>query len=224
VAENQIRAVALDFDGTVKPNNGNVDPRLLDYLKALRRIDVTLLLVTGRCVRELEELVSLSLFDAVVAENGAVLLVGGQKTFFASANWYATREALLKYLRPGCEEVIVSAERAVLPKLKRLLNPDEAKIELNKDRVMVLPPGVDKASGLMAALRRLGVDADSLMCVGDAENDVSMLKLGRVKVAVRNAVDRLKAEADYVTQAEDGAGVLEALEKQFAGTGSTRLA
>jgi hydroxymethylpyrimidine pyrophosphatase-like HAD family hydrolase len=215
MTENPIKAVALDFDGTVKPRNGNVDPRLLDYLKALRRTGVKLVLVTGRCVEELEQLVSPSVFDAVVAENGAILLVDHQKTVFDSPAWSATRKALLEHLNPGCEEVIVSADRAHLPRLEHLLKPGAVRIELNKDRVMVLPPGVDKASGLKAALRRLDVDAGALMCVGDAENDVSMLKLGRVKVAVRNAVDQLKAEADYVTKAEDGAGVLEALKKQF---------
>ena len=66
-------ALAVDFDGTIA-HDGVVPPHVLDGLARLRDTGRKLLLVTGR---ELEELLSIfpgiTLFDRVVAENGALL-------------------------------------------------------------------------------------------------------------------------------------------------------
>ena len=59
----------------------------------------------------------------------------------------------------------------------------------NKGAVMVLPRGVDKASGVAAALRRLGHSPRAAVAVGDAENDCTMLRMCGHGVAVANALE-----------------------------------
>jgi hydroxymethylpyrimidine pyrophosphatase-like HAD family hydrolase len=49
---------------------------------------------------------------------------------------------------------------------------------------MILPPGVNKASGLVAALAELGLSPHNSVEVGDAENDHAFLSLCEVSVAV----------------------------------------
>ena len=49
----------------------------------------------------------------------------------------------------------------------------ELQITFNKGAVMVLPPGVNKASGLEAALQALGLSRHNVVGAGDAENDHS---------------------------------------------------
>jgi hydroxymethylpyrimidine pyrophosphatase-like HAD family hydrolase len=79
----------------------------------------------------------------------------------------------------------------------------------NKGAVMVLPSGVNKASGLSAALRELNVEPDRVAAVGDAENDHALLRFCGCGAAVANALPALKASADVVLQGAIGVGVCE---------------
>ena len=84
---------------------------------------------------------------------------------------------------------------------------------LNKDSVMCLPPGVDKASGLAAALAALELRAESVLGVGDAENDLAFLRVCGVSAAVANALPDVKAAARIVTPDDDGDGVTWLIER-----------
>ena len=86
----------------------------------------------------------------------------------------------------------------------------ELQVIFNKGAVMVLPAGVNKASGLAAvALEELGLSAHNAVAIGDAENDHALLEMVECSAAVANAVPKLKAKADIVTRGERGAGVEE---------------
>ena len=74
---------------------------------------------------------------------------------------------------------------------------------------MVLHPGVNKASGLKAALEDLGLSAHSVVSIGDAENDHAFLRASGYAVAVANALPAIKDETDLVTKGARGAGVAE---------------
>jgi hypothetical protein len=92
----------------------------------------------------------------------------------------------------------------------------ELQVIFNKGAVMILPAGVNKASGLQAALNRMGVSPSNAVAVGDAENDHAMLALCGFGVAVANALPALKESADLVTRGERGAGVAELIEGLLA--------
>ena len=49
------------------------------------------------------------------------------------------------------------------------------------------------------------------MAFGDGGNDSSMIKAAGIGVAMGNAIDSLKKEADYTTASVDDDGVLNAL-------------
>ena len=67
------RAIACDFDGT-GATNGELAPELGAGLGAARARGLVTLLVTGRVMDDVETLCpDLSMFDAVVAENGGVI-------------------------------------------------------------------------------------------------------------------------------------------------------
>jgi hypothetical protein len=92
----------------------------------------------------------------------------------------------------------------------------EWQIIFNKGAVMLLPPGVNKASGLVAALDALQLSALNVAGIGDAENDHAFLSVCGCSVAVANALDAVKATADLVTKADHGAGVAEAIDALLA--------
>jgi phosphoglycolate phosphatase-like HAD superfamily hydrolase len=88
----------------------------------------------------------------------------------------------------------------------------DLQVILNKGAVMVLPASVNKATGLSAALEELGIAPQDVVGIGDAENDEAFLAMCGCGVAVANALNSLKAHADYVTMGENGAGVREIIE------------
>ena len=69
----------------------------------------------------------------------------------------------------------------------------------------------DKANGIRAIADRLGIDISETMAFGDGGNDESMLRAAGVGVAMGNALDSVKAHADYVTTDVDNDGVWNAL-------------
>jgi Cof subfamily protein (haloacid dehalogenase superfamily) len=69
-----------------------------------------------------------------------------------------------------------------------------------------------KAHGIEALIRHLGYSRDEIMAFGDGGNDVEMLRFAGVGVAMGNAPESVRAQADYVTDAVDADGVLHALQ------------
>ena len=99
----------------------------------------------------------------------------------------------------------------------------ELEIIFNKGAVMILPSGVNKASGLQAALQALGLSPETVIGVGDAENDHAFLEICGLPVAVANAVPALKTKAALVTQHSAGAGVTELIESALRGDLDTHV-
>jgi hypothetical protein len=85
----------------------------------------------------------------------------------------------------------------------------ELEIIFNKGAVMVLPSGVNKATGLNAALSGMGLSAHNVVGIGDAENDHAFMRSCGLSVAVANALPAVKDTADLVTESARGRGVEE---------------
>jgi len=92
----------------------------------------------------------------------------------------------------------------------------DLQVIFNKNAVMVLPSGINKAVGLNAALSELGLSPHNTVGVGDAENDQAFLELCKCSVAVANALPMVKQQADLVTSGSRGAGVTELIDKLIA--------
>ena len=69
----------------------------------------------------------------------------------------------------------------------------------------------DKANGIRAIAQYMGLDISETMAFGDGGNDMSMLSAAGVGVAMGNTLDKVKAEADYVTTSVDDDGIRNAL-------------
>ena len=71
--------------------------------------------------------------------------------------------------------------------------------------------GADKGEGLRLMAAREGIDPKYTMAFGDGGNDTSMIRAAGIGVAMGNAIEALKKEADYVTTSVDDDGILNAL-------------
>ena len=81
----------------------------------------------------------------------------------------------------------------------------------NRGAAMIVPAGVTKGTGLLAALDELGLSPHNTIAAGDAENDLALLHAAEVGAAVANAVPSLAAHADLRLGSRDGTGVAELL-------------
>ncbi len=215
----QFQALATDYDGTLA-HDGVVDAATIAALVRLKQAGRKLLLVSGR---ELSDLLTvfpqIDLFDLAVLENGAVIYEPKQKQTRLLAEpppGHFAAELKSRGVTPlSTGHVIVATLEHHHLEVRRVMDHYELELEviMNKGSLMVLPRGVDKATGLTAALGDLRMEAHQVVGVGDAENDQSMLELCGCGVAVSNALPSLKERANLVTRGARGFGVTELIDR-----------
>lgn len=72
----------------------------------------------------------------------------------------------------------------------------------------IMPPGIDKGSSLLRLLESIGMSADQMICCGDGFNDITMIEVAGLGVAMANAQSVVLDKADFVTKSNDEDGVL----------------
>jgi len=211
-------ALACDYDGTLA-REGRVSTSTIQALKRYRGRGGRLVLVTGRETSDLGRVCScFALFDRVITENGAVMhcpATGLTKVLTRPIPDDFVRSLREQGVAPlGTGHVIVATARRWERTLLEVIHDQRLELWLtyNKDSIMILPAGIDKGTGLSAALNDLGVAAEQTVAIGDAENDESMLALAGFSVAVGDALPSLKSQADMVTERANGAGVEELID------------
>lgn len=215
-------ALACDYDGTIA-GHGIVAQSEVESLKRLAASGRKLILVTGRLLEDLIQVFpEVNIFDLVVGENGACLYKPstGQVTVLGEAPparmIQLARARGIEPLNVGhaIVDTRVPHETAMVEIIREL--GLEWQLIFNKGAVMILPTGINKATGLKAALRELGLSAHNVVGVGDAENDHALLSLCECGAAVDNALPTLKERADLVTTERAGAGVTQLIERMIS--------
>ncbi len=187
-------ALAADYDGTLTIS-GTLSTEVEGALERLRSSGRRVVLVPGRTFEDLASgCPSIEHFDSVVLENGGVLYSPSRRQITALCP-PVSPELVRGLARRGVEPVIRGQailatkrphEIAVLETIRDL--GLELQNIFNGGAVMVLPSGVNKGSGLGAALREIGLSTHEVVGIGNAEDDHSFLETCECSVAVDNAV------------------------------------
>jgi hydroxymethylpyrimidine pyrophosphatase-like HAD family hydrolase len=206
---------ATDYDNTLASKE-RVDG---DTIRALQQLKVTgriCILVTGRELKDLLRVFpQYELFDRIVAENGALVYrpdTGEEKVLGEPPPMSFIKELQLAGVQPlSVGKVIVATwephQLEVLETIKA--SGTERQMIFNKGAIMILPPGINKATGLQAALREMNLSCHNVVAVGDAENDSHLLQTVECGVAVHNALPVLQQLADWTTSGPHSQGVRE---------------
>jgi hydroxymethylpyrimidine pyrophosphatase-like HAD family hydrolase len=218
----QYHALAADFDGTLA-HDGHVEASTLEACEALRASGRRLILVTGREMPDLRKTFPRSdICDLIVAENGALLYDpqdGSETTFGEPPPAEFAAEIRRRGISPcSFGRVIVATWSPYETVLLDLIQQFglESQIIFNKGAVMMLPSGINKATGLAHALRRLNLTGEQTVGIGDAENDHAFLNSCAIAAAVANALPALKEKCDVVLECDHGRGVVELIERLLA--------
>lgn len=81
------------------------------------------------------------------------------------------------------------------------------------EMVEILPPNGSKGTALKQLLKDLKIPAENALAIGDAENDIEMIQLAGIGVAMGHAAQNVRDAADYVTGSNDEDGFAQAIEK-----------
>jgi hydroxymethylpyrimidine pyrophosphatase-like HAD family hydrolase len=206
------RVLACDFDGTGAAN-GRLAPEVAAVLGAARSRGYVTLLVTGRVFEDLQAAdVDFASFDAVVAENGAIV-------------WLPATNRTIQLGTPPPDEflaelrarnvayhaggVVVGTWDRHADEVLRLIRRFgmASQLVFNREAMMLLPSGVDKAVGAERALEELHRSARNMIAFGDAENDRPLLEAAEVGIAARGSVPSVAAVADDKLSQPGPAGV-----------------
>ena len=105
-------------------------------------------------------------------------------------------------------DVLLAAARRIIPRTVATVT------QAGLGFIEILPPGVDKASGLAVVAAALGVDPAEVLVFGDMPNDLPMFEwAGWRRVAVANAHPAVRALADEITLSNDEDGVAAYLDR-----------
>lgn len=216
------RVLACDFDGTLAWEDW-IAPGTMDALRRARRAGVRLVLVTGRTFFDLLRVCEpLDLFDAVVAENGAVLHFP-RAAMICDEGPPPPRRLVAELDRRGISyqlgRVIVGLARGDEPAVREALEATGVHRDLSYNRaaLMLLPPGISKGRGVARALHSLNVSFHDALAVGDAENDLALFAACGFTACPDNAVEELKARADWVFPGVNGSAIAAAIDGPILG-------
>jgi len=213
--------LALDYDGTIAVN-GVLDPEVRRAIVEARAGGIVVVLVTGRILNDLRDLIGdLRLVDAVVAENGAVIAfpATGRTTHLAPP----APPALVEALRAADVNIdvgvsVIEADATAAPIALAAIRTLEVPqvLVFNRSRMMLLPLGVNKATGLREVMRTLRLSTHNAVAIGDAENDHDLLEACELGIAVAWGSPALKAAADQVLEGTGPPAVAAAIRELVA--------
>lgn len=216
------KVVASDFDGTLTNGGRLLSLEAVRALRALQFRGVKVSLISGMNYPSLYKLsFYLGCRGAVIAENGAVIGYGGQFRVLGEKGPSLKVLEALRRRFPSLVESWDNRYRSIDIGFERNLPRDEVSrfvMENSRDIRFVdsgvayhlLDRRVDKGVGLRVAAELMKVKTSDIAAIGDNENDLELFQEAGFSIALANAPEKLKREADHVASHEDGLGFIEA--------------
>lgn len=156
-----------------------------------------------------------------------------EKLIFSSKNYATWNESLAEKDRVIIEivddlnEIIQDGKHSIIKavvmgddinKLKALRNKIAEEVEVAimssvRNNFEVTAFGTSKGKGVSILADFYGITKDEIICIGDSENDISMIEYAGLGVAMENSPEEIKAIADYVTDSNENDGVAKVIEK-----------
>ncbi|CAN1216895.1 Endoribonuclease YBEY, chloroplastic [Linum perenne] len=227
------------LDGTLLNSRSQLSTTNANALKEAMSRGVKVVIATGKArpaVINILKTAGLAGKDGIVSESSpgvflqGLLIYGseGQEIFRRNLDPSVCREA---EVIPSVEQLVSAADIQVIVLFQKLLFIDTADRVANEVRpywseatgrranvvqaishmLEIVPVGTSKGSGVQILLDHLGATAEEIMALGDGENDIEMLKLASLGIALRNGSEKTKAVADIIGISNDEDGVADAI-------------
>jgi len=222
-----VRIIATDIDFTLTDAQLRLDTRAVEKIRRLEARGIKVILTSGRNLATTGSLAQfIGTSGLVAAEDGGV--VARYQTPIKVYGGIERARAALRMLRKRMGRRIVERPdsrhgmRLSSVSLERSFEPEEARELLRKSRmgIALVDTGVtfllsqrhvNKGRALLRLAQLEKVPLTYAMAIGDNYNDLSLFRRAAYTVAVANAPEEVKEEADYVCKHSYGPGFLEAV-------------
>lgn len=118
-------------------------------------------------------------------------------------------------------KLLLAADAEMIQRMYREikdLNRQDIDIALSADIfIEIFPKGVDKGKALYTVCKKLNIDPEETIAIGDQELDIPMIEAAGLGIAMGNGISELKQKADFITKTNNEAGVAYALDHFFMG-------
>ncbi|AEC50930.1 phosphoglycolate phosphatase [Pyrococcus sp. NA2] len=220
----KIKAISIDIDGTITYPNRMLHEEALRAIRRAESLGVPIMLVTGNTVQFAEAAsILIGTSGPVVAEDGGAISYNKKRYFLTGMDeewilWSEIRKrfpnAKMSHTMPDRRAGLVLMRETIdVETVRELIK--ELKLELvavdSGFAIHVKKPWINKGSGIEKACELLGISPREVAHIGDGENDLDAFKVVGYRIAVAQAPDVLKRNADYVTEKSYGEGGAEAV-------------
>jgi len=233
----EVKAVAVDVDGTLADEDRNISLEAVAALRQVERAGVLVMLASGNVLPIAFGLSQyLGFTGPVIAENGGIVLY--KQKVWVIGDPTGPRKAY-DYLRKKMDAARLFTDQwrqteiglkgdVDFKKVKRLLVGRGVDVQTTGFAVHIMRTGMDKFIGVKKACELLGITPDQVAAIGDSDNDEMMVRECGFGIAVANALEGTKLVASYVAKKEDGDGIVEGLEwlgliRPSSGKGLSRM-
>ena len=211
----------IDYDGTLAREDRPVEEAVSSSIAFLKeKYGFKLVLATARPLSDIERYTKVDLFDALSLELGSLIHLPPVEIIVFKPKWWNILVKRISKEVPAVNvgEVLYYFDETHLKNARSTFEAigSEFAVEIKKvgSRTHVFAPrGLDKGVGLSRLLRLTGWSNFYTVAIGDSPSDLPLFRVANFKIAVANAAEELKAEADLVTDNPYGEGVLEGLKK-----------
>jgi len=216
--------LVVDIDGTLTDADRRLDPRVFPVLQSW---PTPVVVATGTALPYPVALCEFLGIDVlVVAENGGVAVSGPTDSYHVSGDREAANAVASAFRERGYDlgwgeidlanrwresEIVVRRNRPLEP-LEEIAAEHGLTVVDTGFAYHVKPTDYDKGTGLALLCGELGRPPEDFVAIGDSINDVAAFERAGRGIAVANADDPARNEADHVTEATYGDGFLEAIE------------
>lgn len=227
-----LKALVCDIDGTLTDENRRINLRAIKTIRLLIDRGIPVVLASGNTICFLDALARMiGTNGVVIGENGGVIQIGfdgtPKITGDRSTCLIAYERLSAHFLNQGVDLIPYSmALRFADVAFARTVPVDEVRSVISDLPVRVIDtgfaihlqsPGISKGTALAELASHLSLSPMDFLAVGDSDNDLELLRCAGYSITMANGSERLKKNADMVTERSFGDGfsdgVLSALER-----------
>ncbi len=216
----EVKAVAIDVDGTLADDSRRVSLEAVAALRAVQDSGVPVMLASGNVLPIAYALANyLGFKGPIIAENGGIVchnqkvwILGDAKEPRKAYEYLRTKMEAERLFTDRWRETEVGLKREVdLEKVTELLKDRPVDVQTTGWAVHIMERGMNKFHGVEKACEILGIEPRDVAAIGDSDNDELMITECGYGIAVGNAFEGTKRVASFVARGHDGAGVVEGL-------------
>ncbi len=226
-----LKGLVTDIDGTMTDRNRRIHTGAITHIRTLCDHGIVVVLASGNtpCFMDaVSRMVGTQ--GSFIAENGGVYRAELSGPLRVLGNQAVVRKALdavtAYYEKKGISlELYSPTYRFADLAFARTVPADEVR-EIVKDypvevldtgfAIHIQEAGMSKGLAFLKLAGELGLDPADFMAIGDAENDIELIRYAGIGAVVGNAPQELASAAAFVSEKKYGAGFVEALDRYMS--------